>query len=308
MPSTTIKKKFIFSLFVVAMYWLISTTVIAIESTSAQSSPEADIFYKQFRAPISSKAKPISFEKIDNRTGQIGLMLSARYPLRHGDADILSAGEKKDNPSISSSHIVSRKGKSLVIQREDGKPPFQFLDWTKTVGAGQEGDSESFVYAGSLGNSGYLKVDVFYGHDSPGSFLINPKNGDALLIHTGGDLASLSKDEKTLMIMNHGLNPSFSILVATLNQSGHNITLRCREDVGDRGFRIRPKIIPFFTGWHIKPYVGFDLFLIVQESDNNSVPRYEAIPVQFSEINSKWHVFVPDPQRFVQSTALKCWE
>lgn len=302
MPSTNMIKKYIFPVFAVAMYWLFNTTVVsAIESASAQCSPKATDLSELLTAHISSKAKPIPFEKIDNSTGVIGLMLST-YPRRPGDAEILSVGKKKDNPSMSASrHIVSREGKALVIQRKDGKPPFRFLDWATQNGPNDDaGDSESFMYAGPLGTSGYLKVDLFYGRDAPGFFLVNPKNGDVLL-HSMSDTTSLSKDEKTLVVMNNGLNPPFSILIAALNKNGHSVDLRC-QSAGNKA------IIPFFTGWHGDPHVGFDLVLFVQLSDSAPSPRYEAIPVRFSKKDSGWHVFVPDPQSFANSSALTCWQ
>jgi len=303
MPSANMPRRYYLRLLAALHFMLAANVVSAGELPSAESSPKAVNLSRLLDAPIPSNVRPIAFEQIDNSMGAIGLMLSA-HPRGFGDPEVLSVGGKNDKALISANRqIVSRLGKALVIQRENGNS-IRFLDWSTAGGSDHEGDSESFLYAGALGNSGYLKVDAFYGHDAPGSFLINPKSGATLFVHSGSDLVSVSKNHRTLMTMNSGLNPPFGILVVSLNEAGYDITVRCQGS-GDR--RTSPKIIPFFTGWHVDPFIGFDLTLMIQQLDSGTTPRYEAIPVRFSQKDSTWHVSVPEPQRFAQASRLACW-
>jgi hypothetical protein len=255
-------------------------------------------------APIPKSRKAIRFGKIDNSTGAVGLALSS-YSMRRGDPGILSYDESSEKSLLAANRqFVSRNGKSLTIKRRNGEP-FRFRNWEKPEGLDHDGDSASFLYAGPLGGSGYQKVDAYFMHDAPGSFLLNPENGDVLFVQTGDDMVSISRDYKRLMEMNNGSNPHFGIVVAGLREQGHVIELRCQA--GRDGNR-NPKIIPFFTGWHVEPYVGFYIVLFVQQLGSGSDTRYEAVPIQFSHKNSAWHVLVPEPQWFEQSTGLSCWQ
>jgi len=289
-------------LFVVIYLFSIAIEVGANEIFLPKSSPEAVNLSRLYATPIPSNARQLVFEQIDNRAGAIHVMLSA-YPRRNEDPGMFSDGSGIEKMLIAAnSKVVSRSGNTLVIQREQGEA-FRFINSSTAGRPDFESDGNSFVYDGVLGNSGYLKVDAFYGSDAPSSFLINPKNGASLYIE-GSDLVSVSKDSKRLMIMNNGVNPPFGILMVSLNEAGYEVVVQCKDI---RYKRTGSKIIPFFTGWHINPYVGFDVVLLIQQMDSGAIPRYEALPVQFSLKNSTWQVAVPDPQRFTQSSVLACW-
>lgn len=296
-------KPYYLRLFAALYFLLFAIMASAGELPSSGSSPKADDLSRFLTAPIPSNARPIAFDQIDNSVGAIGVMLSA-YPRRSGDHEVLSDSEKNEKTLISVNRpVVSRLGKDLVIQVENGIA-VRFQDWSIAEGTNYDGDSASFLYAGALGNSGYLIVDAFYEHDVPGTFLVNRKNGTTLSFQSD-DLKSVSKNYKMLMIMNSGLNPPFGILVTSLNELGYDVMMRCQR-IGHR--QDNPKIIPSFTGWHVTPFVGFDLVLLIQQPDSGSTPRYEAIPVRFSQKNSTWHIFVPEPQRFAQLSGLACWQ
>jgi hypothetical protein len=280
------------------------TPVVASDKDVSKASPPAVDLSQLVGAPIPKNIKEIRLEKIDNSMGIVGLMLST-YPTRQGDPGILSVDESGEKSFLATNQqIVSRTGKTLTIKRPDAEP-FRFRNWERPEGHDREGDSERFSYAGPLGGSGYQKVDAYYMHDAPGSFLVNPDNGDALYVQSGEDMVSVSRDYKRLMVMNNGMNPPFGILVAGLRQQGHGIELQCQAS---RDKERKPKIIPFFSGWHVEPYVGFDVVLLVQQLGFESDTRYEAVPVKFNHKDSKWHVSVPEPQRFVKSTGLTCWQ
>src|SRR5262249_57595272 len=65
--------------------------------------------------------------------------------------------------------------------------PIVFTDWSVAPRRTREGDAETFIYAGTLAGSHYHRVEVRYGHDSPGSLLVNPASGKTAYVHNGGN-------------------------------------------------------------------------------------------------------------------------
>lgn len=246
------------------------------------------------------KIRPITLEKIDDSMGAIGLML-ADQPRRWGDPEIVSPKKENDDKILVSRYreTVSRLGKTLTIVRQNGSP-LKFRDWFEAASKTREGDGASFRYAGILPKSNFHQIDVHYEHDSPGSFFVSAGSGKIMYAHTGSDLVSISKNGQKLLVMNDGLNPPFGIIVSALAEDGHGVELACSGPANKK-----PRIIPFFKGWHIDPYTGFNVVLLVETDEQGT---YEAIPVRFSKKNSEWHVYAPNPQRFVQLVSLSCWQ
>lgn len=264
------------------------------------NNPQIIDFSRLLRTGKKLKRTYIPIERINNRTGGIELILE-RNPLKIGDPGILYPAGKKDQEQAlirQNAQVVRRSGKDLIISTSTGSQ-IKFLDWSEPTTSVAEGDGESFIYAGVLRNSGFHKIDVNYEHDSPGSFLVDPSTDKILYVH-GSELASISPNNQRLFIMNDGLNPPFGIIVFLLSDKGHGVELQC---TGPRTGT--PKIIPFFKGWHIKSYVGFDVVLIVGSEKEG---QYEAMPIRFSYENSKWHVFMPDPERQTKLTDFFCWQ
>jgi len=88
---------------------------------------------------------------------------------------------------------VSRAGESLVIKPASG-PSVTFKDWLIPETDQHDGDGQSFVYIGRLARNGFYRVEVLYGHDSPGSFFINPKNGRIVYAHNSTHTTAMSPD------------------------------------------------------------------------------------------------------------------
>ncbi|MBP6278167.1 MAG: hypothetical protein KA388_00105 [Rhodocyclaceae bacterium] len=265
----------------------------AIKTALPSISPKAEDFSRALIATTRSTTRKITFEALDNSMDVIDRILSASSK-RVGDPDVLSVGPAKDSALISVNRKrVSRAGNLLQLGSAKGKP-LKFRD----------GMGETFVYAGPIGISGYQKVDAFGSFDPKGFYLVNPEKGTAIFMRTKPELASISPDQKLLALMNNGLSSPFSILAATLSENGYSIDLQCQSHL-DGG--VRQRIIPFFKGWHGNAGEGFDIVLLVQRLDDDPTPRFEAMPVRFSLKDSEWHVFVPDPQRFMRMAKLTCW-
>jgi hypothetical protein len=140
------------------------------------------------------------------------------------------------------SRRVARNGKQLVVTPVEGAAA-TFLDWTLPETKTADGDAETHYYLGRLVGSGYHRVEVRFGHDAPGSFLINPKNGKVVFVHNGGDIVAVSQAgwhiaDFAAEDIQHPLR------VAALDESGPRVELQCASaSTGD-------KTEVQLKGWH----------------------------------------------------------
>lgn len=144
---------------------------------------------------------------------------------------------------------VKRDGKRLVVAAASG-PPLEFIDWTQPTTRTADGDSEEHWYLGRLPGSGYQRVEVDFGQDSPGNFLINPQNGKVAFVHNGDDIAAPSPDGKLLVTWN-ALNAPLSLRVAALDAAGPRLVVQC--EAPERAQRLAP----VSKGWRDSRRFGF---------------------------------------------------
>lgn len=252
------------------------------------------------RARTKFAIRPVSIETVTRQTGSVAPVLE-KAEVRRGDPGVLAAGASKKEEArriAGRRGSVSRNGRVLTIASRAGAP-FMFRDWAKPATNEADGDEESFIYAGMLRGIGYHKVDVHFGHDSPGAFLAHPRSGKLLFVHAEDDLASLSQDQRRLLVVNNGLNPPFGLIVASLRRDGPAVQLHCLAESGQR-------VIPSFRGWHASPAVGFDLVLVVRQPGDAQI--YEAMPMRFIYLNNEWRALVLDAERLQQSAGMNCWQ
>jgi hypothetical protein len=136
---------------------------------------------------------------------------------------------------------VKRDGKRLTVTATG--PAGVFVDWTLPGTRNADGDEETHWYLGTLPGSGYARVEVQFGHDAPGNFLVNPANGNVAFVHNGADVVAPSPDGMHLVTFNP-LNPPLSIRIAALDGSGPKIELECAVGKDDGKTRAE------FKGWH----------------------------------------------------------
>jgi len=137
---------------------------------------------------------------------------------------------------------AKRDGKRLTITPASGTP-VTFIDWTVAATKSADGDDETHWYLGRMPGIGYERVEVQFGHDAPGDFLINPQSGKVAFVHNGADIAALSPDGKFLVTFN-ALNPPVSLRVAALDAAGPRLVLQCEAPEGPE------RMTPVFKGWH----------------------------------------------------------
>jgi hypothetical protein len=137
---------------------------------------------------------------------------------------------------------VKRLDKRLVVAAGAGAPAI-FADWTQAETKTADGDQETHWYLGRMTGNGYHRVEVQFGHDAPGNFLINPKSGKMVFVHSGADIVAHTTDGKYLFTLNT-LNPPLSLRVAQLDDAGPKLVLLCAARADDE------KTSAEFKGWH----------------------------------------------------------
>ena len=140
------------------------------------------------------------------------------------------------------SRRVARDGKQLVVTSIDG-PAVTFIDWVQPEKKNAEGDFETHYYLGRLAGNNYHRVEVQFGHDAPGSFLINPKNGKTAFVHNGGDITALSQSGWHIVDLASS-DAQHPLRIANLLDDGPRVELQCAVAGHDRKIDVRLK------GWH----------------------------------------------------------
>jgi hypothetical protein len=172
---------------------------------------------------------------------------------------------------------VARDGKHLRLVPAQGDA-VEFVDWVQPATREADGDEETHRYLGRLEGSGYHRVEVRFGHDSPGSFLVNPASGKAAFVHEGSDVVAPSPDGLHLLTFNAD-NPPLSLRVAALDATGPRLELSCSAPLDDH------RAVPGLVGW--SDAQSFDLAFL--EGD---VPR---TALRFSRSGEAWSIATSDP-------------
>ncbi|HTA64461.1 MAG TPA: hypothetical protein VK753_03070 [Xanthomonadaceae bacterium] len=180
---------------------------------------------------------------------------------------------------------VQRLGKHLRIVPTKGALVV-FSDWKIPATRSADGDEESHWYLGRLAGNGYHRVEVQFGHDAPGNFLINPANGKTAFVHNGSDVVEGSPDGLHLVTFNAG-NPPLSIRVAALDASGPRFELVCAAG------KANDSVVPVFSGWNDAQ--SFDITLKIR-GRNNRLEHREAL--RFMRAGTAWTVAESDRTQF----------
>jgi hypothetical protein len=184
---------------------------------------------------------------------------------------------------------VKREGRLLSVSANDGKP-VRFADFTQAPTRSADGDSEAHWYLGTLPGNGYHRIEVQFGHDAPGNFLINPGDGGVAFVHNGSDVVAPSPDGRWLVTFN-SINPPISVRVADLDITGPRLALTC-------GAAKRSVATVQLKGWH--DTTSFDLVLLP-----SGKPGSDQVPLRLGRGANGWQLSVPDPAQ-AGKLALTC--
>jgi len=167
---------------------------------------------------------------------------------------------------------VVREGARLTL-KSDGAAAVTFSDWTRPETKTADGDSEGHWYLGALAGSGYWRVEVQFGHDAPGNFLINPQSGKVAFVHNGSDVVASSPDGLYLLTFNPD-NPPVTLRVAALDAAGPRVELQCNAGDGHESIE--------FKGWH--GVESFDLTLVPRARSR----LVHALPMRLTRAGGVW--------------------
>ncbi|HET7063009.1 MAG TPA: hypothetical protein VFI49_01950 [Rudaea sp.] len=186
---------------------------------------------------------------------------------------------------------VRREGKRLTVVAADGQAA-TFVDWKQPTTKTADGDEETHWYLGRMPKNGYQRVEVEFGHDAPGNFLINPQSGKTAFVHNAADLVAPSPDERLLVTFN-SLNPPISIRVAALDAAGPRLVLQCQapESVA--------RLTPVFKGWH--DATALDLVFEIGEQSKSM----QRLAVRLVRRADGWHLEASDAAR-LERVGLTC--
>ncbi|MDR3385689.1 MAG: hypothetical protein P4L92_01450 [Rudaea sp.] len=176
---------------------------------------------------------------------------------------------------------VRRNGRQLGVVAASGTPA-EFVDWNLPESKTADGDAETHWYLGRLDGSGYYRVEVQFGHDAPGNFLINPASGKTAFVHNGSDVVALSPDGMQLVTFNT-LNSPLSLRVASLDRSGPRLALQCETSNENN------HVEAAFKGWH-DPH-SFDLVFEIHPERNKLARR---IALRLTQGSSGWTLAASD--------------
>jgi hypothetical protein len=107
---------------------------------------------------------------------------------------------------------VQRRGGRLEISSEAG-PPLWFGNVDSRTPKQRDRDAFLFTYWGRLQGSGYHRVQEEFSEDSPGSFLVNARNGKVAFVHQYDDVVVVAPGGAHLVAVNY-LNLPFVVRVA----------------------------------------------------------------------------------------------
>jgi hypothetical protein len=177
---------------------------------------------------------------------------------------------------------VVREGARLRVVAAQGEP-VEFVDWSQPATPDADGDEEIHRYLGRLDGSGYHRIEVQFGHDAPGSFLVNPTTGRTAFVHEGGDVVVLAPDGLALVTFN-ALNPPLSLRIAALDAAGPRRVLSCAARA------VEARAEPVLVGW--RDARSFDLTVDFAEGEREFV--------RFSREGAGWSVAASDPPRLAE--------
>jgi hypothetical protein len=176
-----------------------------------------------------------------------------------------------------------RDGARLTIVPAAGAP-LTFVDWKQPATKTADGDSETHWYLGPMAGSGYLRVEVEFGHDAPGEFLVDPQSGKSAFVHNGADLAAPAPGGRLLVTWN-ALNPPLSLRVAALDAAGPRLVAQCAAPEG------AARLTPVFKGW--RDAHAFDFVIEVGDQGKSMV----RVALSLGERQDGWRLGASDVAR-----------
>ncbi|MEN3812876.1 hypothetical protein ABH309_11795 [Chromobacterium piscinae] len=221
-------------------------------------------FYMLLLFPVLASAKPItSFDsppvidlsdrlraqKHGARNIQVQQLdaTSSTRILRSADGKLVLSPPSESVAELSpAAPNALRSGKMLTVNTLAGS--LQFKNWRVSKG---EGDFSTFAYRGQVAGGALQRVDLYMGHDAPGSMLVDNRNGKVYFVHSGDHPVAISPDGSAVLEM----QPlGWRLQLVALTAEKRNAELFCNAPDNS-------SIGTDFHGWNSASANGFDLAL-----------------------------------------------
>lgn len=152
-----------------------------------------------------------------------------------GEHDREGARREEALRIAASAGAAARRQTTLAITPQLGEP-LAFTDWQQAEAAQREGDERYYHYAGTLAGGAYHRVEVHYGHDAPGSYLVSARSGALAYLHNGGQVGAIAPDGAHVLSF-ETLNAPHRLRLAALSAEGPRLVLDCEFDAPPEGLR-----------------------------------------------------------------------
>jgi hypothetical protein len=248
--------------------------------------PELNLSDNQAPAPgKEAKALAPKFDPALRATSNCGEEALGQLPWI-GEDDLEGARQHERARIGGTQGLVARQGARLVVTPMRG-PPLAFTDWNTPATRNADGDTRYYWFAGTMPGSGYLRVEVHYGHDAPGSYLITPVTGALAYLHNGDKVGAVSGDGARAAAFDE-LNEPFRLVLAALDAAGPRVEVECRFERPSRELRAHT------CGW-----LDATRFELSWERDGEA-----PVPYQFVFDDKRWQLTVGAKASPVQ---VHCW-
>ncbi len=239
------------------------------------------------------QSRPVRYEILP-RDAALTILSSPDHDWNSPDVMSYGANKEKERALITGEkQHVRRSGKRLAITPASASP-ITFTNWSDPGGPQSEGDGAKYFYAGRFSRFKYYRVEDRLEHDSPGSYLINPRSGKMAYVHHGDDIAALSPDNVHLLVFNPlNLQQHRTLIVTTFSADGPTVELRCVFNKSNSY-----DVTMSFKGW--RNTSSFDIVFNFKESS------VEPIPVHIELAHETYTVAVPDRLRLENEIGFMC--
>ncbi|OHX12118.1 hypothetical protein BI347_00375 [Chromobacterium sphagni] len=124
-------------------------------------------------------------------------------------------GIPEDDKRMIAAHpeLSQRQGKLLTVSTPAGQR-LQFKSWKVAKG---DGDSSTFLYQGPLAGNALQRVDLQFGHDAPGSLLIDNRSGKVFFTYSTENMVAPSPDGSALLQLQS--SPDWRLQLVSLPQT-----------------------------------------------------------------------------------------
>lgn len=203
--------------------------------------------------------------------------------LRWLDEDLQKAREQERVRIAADAASVVRTGNQLELRTRDAGS-IQFTDTSIAAKPDAEGDDQSYVYAGRMGDGAYYRVEWRSDHDAPGSLLINADSGAVSFVHNGANIAQPAPDGHRLLSLDR-LNAPYPLAIVNLEAKIPHMALVCMSDSTSRIAAIG------FKGW--RDASSFELSLTPADS---GLAQSGSVALRLTLRDRAWQLAASDPQ------------